>query len=685
MKTNVIKPTIVLMLISSLAFVSCKEDRTSDKDTPNMTLAYEAGGNEDYVEMARYIALELSDNPKNGYAYAQRAWLNMGYGEYGNAINDANTALKYIPIKDKEYRVFAYTTRANAYNKVEEYEKALDDYSKAIKIDPELSRSYLNRADYYYERERYDLSDQDYKKYVELEPGSPWGYLALGRNATQQKHYSEAIDYFNKAIQLRDDVSRAYAFRAESYIALGRYEEAASDIVKALDIDSDDKAFYHMLQLADSNYDIIASRLKIQQNIESNNAYWLYCLGEVSQEVKNYNKAIGYFKDAIKLDRNAALFDAVSECYYEMGDFSKALQYINIAISMDSTELDYRDRRIQINYELGNRKAVLNDADYRVHQEPNFGWYYYDRGWYKDLYGDINGAIEDFTACITLDPEYAYSYLTRGCAYLKTGNKTAAMKDFKKCIEIDTCDFKEMDCAYYAYHYLGDDKNAVRLLDTALQYDLEENLYDAVCLYSLIGNKTKALEYLRMAFESGFNRFTHIELDDDLDNIRNEESFKQMVNYYRQKNEQRRETDAVSSESFSQKTAEIPFTQRNGVQEIKCSVNGLPLYFIFDTGAGDVSISSVEAAFMLKNGFLTSKDIMGKASYQTASGDIIDGTVVMLHDIEMGGLSLKNVRASVVHGQSAPLLLGQSALSKLGKIEIDNMQNVIRIDYQTFE
>lgn len=111
----------------------------------------------------------------------------------------------------------------------------------------------------------------------------------------------------------------------------------------------------------------------------------------------------------------------------------------------------------------------------------------------------------------------------------------------------------------------------------------------------------------------------------------------------------------------------------------------MPQYFIFDTGAGDVSISSVEAAFMLKNGFLTSKDIMGKASYHTASGDIIDGTVVMLHDIEMGGLSLKNVRASVVHGQSATLLLGQSALSKLGKIEIDNTQNMIRIDYQTFE
>jgi predicted aspartyl protease len=42
---------------------------------------------------------------------------------------------------------------------------------------------------------------------------------------------------------------------------------------------------------------------------------------------------------------------------------------------------------------------------------------------------------------------------------------------------------------------------------------------------------------------------------------------------------------------------------------------------------------------------------------------------------------LENVRASVVRNQKAPLLLGQSVLSRLGKIEIDNSNHLIKITH----
>lgn len=51
----------------------------------------------------------------------------------------------------------------------------------------------------------------------------------------------------------------------------------------------------------------------------------------------------------------------------------------------------------------------------------------------------------------------------------------------------------------------------------------------------------------------------------------------------------------------------------------------------------------------------------------TADGNISEGTVINLRDVKLGTLHLKDVKASVVRNQSAPLLLGQSVLSKLGK------------------
>ncbi len=85
---------------------------------------------------------------------------------------------------------------------------------------------------------------------------------------------------------------------------------------------------------------------------------------------------------------------------------------------------------------------------------------------------------------------------------------------------------------------------------------------------------------------------------------------------------------------------------------------------------------------MLKNDYLSASDIVGRQNYMTADGNITEGTVVILHDVKLGNLHLKDVKASVVRHQSAPLLLGQSALSKLGKIEIDNDQKVLRVTYR---
>lgn len=129
--------------------------------------------------------------------------------------------------------------------------------------------------------------------------------------------------------------------------------------------------------------------------------------------------------------------------------------------------------------------------------------------------------------------------------------------------------------------------------------------------------------------------------------------------------------------SFGQ--TNITMQREGGVYIVPCSVNGLKLKFIFDTGASDVSISLTEALFMIKNGYLKSEDILGKQYYSIANGDIAVGTKFILREIEIAGLKLKNVEASVVHEMEAPLLLGQSAIAKLGKIQLDPSNNTLTI------
>jgi aspartyl protease family protein len=128
--------------------------------------------------------------------------------------------------------------------------------------------------------------------------------------------------------------------------------------------------------------------------------------------------------------------------------------------------------------------------------------------------------------------------------------------------------------------------------------------------------------------------------------------------------------DIRNSNKSSGKTI-IKMDKKNGVYQIPVEINGVEMYFIFDTGAGLISISATEASFLYKQGKLNDEDIIGTANFVDANGDISEGTIIMLESVKIGDRTIYEVKASVVDNNIAPLLFGQSALERFGKISID--------------
>ena len=134
---------------------------------------------------------------------------------------------------------------------------------------------------------------------------------------------------------------------------------------------------------------------------------------------------------------------------------------------------------------------------------------------------------------------------------------------------------------------------------------------------------------------------------------------------------------AFFSSSKLNAQVKIKMIKQGGVYEIPCTVNGLKLYFIFDTGSSFVSISLTEAVLMHKYGYLNSSDLVGSSYSQLADGNIIKNTTITLRELDIGGIKLYNVKAIIVHNLHAPLLLGQSAINKLGKIQLNGDELLI--------
>lgn len=652
-------------------------------DSYNYTRAVEAINNNNTEEALDYLNKEIAENSENGYAFSWIASIRYYQKEYGRAITAADYAVKFIPKKDKEYRVFALDTRAAIYHYgLEKDEEAQRDYNQAVKEAPTEEKVYEARGQFYYEQEKYDLANADYRKMIQLNQGDVRGYMYLGRNMYALKQYSEAIEQYEYAMKLAPDYASAFSFRAESYIGLKQYPQAADDIVTALSIDkSDRKSFYYMQVMADSALIDIVTKLKIQVAKSPNDEFWPYCLGVVYEDALQYSNAITHYKTSLSKSQNDITAERIASCYDELGDYDKALEYIDQAISIDSTDNSYIFTKADILDNAGRTKEAISLMDTYISAEPEYYSGYYRRGWMKDHSGDTDGAIEDYSVAISLRPEYAYTYLNRGNLYRLKGETELAKADFEKVILLDTIPGYN-NTAHYAYFYLGEKAKAKDFMDKALAKDDKGNYYDAACLYSIMGEKEKAIEYLRKALETGFRRFAHIARDRDLDNIREETTFISLIEEYKHKHEKEVELSSNEEGNYEEISSEIPFTKDGGVCKVKCTINGLPLHFIFDTGASDVSLSSVEATFMVKNDYLKGTDVVGKQNYLTADGEVSEGTVINLRQVRFGDLSLDNIKASVVKNQSAPLLLGQSVLARLGKIEIDNAKRVIKVTYK---
>ena len=671
MRTNFL--IIMLLLINITTFAQKRPE------SYNYLRGVEAFQNENYSEALDYLNRELTDNPKNGYAFSWMAKLRFEMKEYGKALNAADKALKYLPKKDSEYMVFGLTTRAEVYLILKDTLKAVEDYSTAIRIAPDNTSLLDDRAQVYFEQKKYDLANADFKKMIELEPGNVLGYMGFGRNANIQKQWEEAIKQFDYVTRLDNKYSYGFAFRAESYLGLEKWDEATNDIISAISLAWNQKALSLATSLKEPALSILLSKIKVQAAKSPGEPMWPYLSGIIHEGNKQYHKAIKCYSDAIDIDASSIGYQKIAECYNELGCFDSALDYINKALSIDSTNIDSKIDKADIYYELGKPALAIAEWDKIIMESPDFAGGYYRRGWYKGIIGDYDDAIEDLSMSIVLDPSYAYAYFSRADVYHKQGKQDLADADYKKVIDLGSSQ-DENDCIFYAYQALGQNDKAIESLNAAIARDTTDasTYYDAACLYSRMEDKAKALKYMEKALELGHRRFAHFERDDDLDFLRDSEEYKQLIEKYQLLQEQ--ENPQVNAqESTDIKVGEVPFVKDGGICKVKCQINGLPLHFVFDTGASDVSISQVEANFMMKNGYLSSSDVIGSQQFVDANGDISVGTVINLKSVDFGDFNLKNVRASVVRNQKAPLLLGQSVLSRLGRIEIDNRCQVLRI------
>ena len=208
--------------------------------------------------------------------YWVRASAHNFKGDYVHAIEDATHAIETAPnIELEQLRLMvlrtSYSARAMARSNAGDFENALNDYNEAIKFNLNDADGYASRGQFYVWRKQYDLAIQDFDKALQLDPkewssrsGKALALVQLGKIdeashevdtglrlgsrrdsfisvrgliAHEQGKYAQAVDDLSEAIKLSMFKAPAnYMRRGQAYEKLGQKALAMADYTAAVEL-----------------------------------------------------------------------------------------------------------------------------------------------------------------------------------------------------------------------------------------------------------------------------------------------------------------------------------------------------------------------------------------------------------------------------------------------------------------
>ena len=495
--------------------------------------------------------------------------------------------------------------------------------------------------------------------------------------------YDEAEKQLFAAAKMSENYPSIYRILLQVYEKKGEINNAIDAAIEYVDKDSD-PSWRYLINVGKKNLNYAVANMRAKMKTSEHPVYWRALIAELYYSAGKYELAL---KENIKLEEEAGKDERIhsrkAECYRHLGMHEVAIAELDQAMKDEVNWNDLCERGICYRL-LGNFDKAIEDFTAAIEEDPRYAFPYYSRGWCYELTGRGDLALEDYNLGIDIDPDYPYIFLERGLVLKKMGRLDEARADFETAVAKDTV-ATDGSSTHYALHELGRDEEALAWIQKIIDEDPSDagNWYDYACLYGRMNRIEDAMNALEKAFECGYRNFGHLEYDYDMDILRDLPRYKELVAKYKAIHaEFLQKADIPVAEQTEETVSEIAFTRHTGgTFEVPCKINGLPLQMIFDTGASDVTISSVEANFMLKNRYLSDKDIKGKRYYQVATGELSAGAVITLREVMIGDVLLKNVEASVVGDQRAPLLFGQSAMERFGTITIDNGQNILIIKH----
>lgn len=430
------------------------EESVSDSNealalAPGYALAYRTRGfallqqeklSEALVDLNQAIEHGLGSGTEDAGAYAGRAVRRLK-GKLDEAMTDVEEAIKLAPDL-----AFAYHVRAWVHYQKGEWERASNNFSKAIDLglSPEEAKSaYYGRGECLRMKREWDAAIRDYTEALNRDANLAPAYYGRGLVWAEKADWDAAIDDYSKAKGNADEkilkLSNILIQRSWAYYEKGLDEESVEDLRATLDLDP-----------------------------HSINAH--LTLGNVLSYKREYQEAISQYTKVIELDPQSALGygnRGVVRTY--SGELQQAIEDLTTAIGLHDSDPTTFDARAWARVRLGKWEEALADCEKALELNPHYVFALMNRSLCKwwigkrtDTLRDLNSVLEirlakftlaapkrvredsvtwgavaeDWTRALQHESADGVAYFGRGISHWMARNLTVALDDLTQSIAL---------------------------------------------------------------------------------------------------------------------------------------------------------------------------------------------------------------------------------------------------------
>ena len=268
---------------------------------------------------------------------------NAGLMQFDAAINNYKKALKINP-----YYADAYSNMGNVLKDKGDLEAAIENYKQALKIKPDYAQAYNNMGNALKDKGDLEAAIQSYKQALKIKPDYAQAYSNMGIALKGKGDLNAAISSYKQALKIKPDYAQAYNNMGNALSEKGDLEAAIENYKQALKIKPDYVQAYNNIGIAlKDKGDLEAAIESYKQVLKIKPDY-----AEVYRNLSNihrYKEHDEYFLKMQSLCQSSSVSDeqrchlnfALSKASEDLNEVSQSFNYLKIGNELRKKILSY--------------------------------------------------------------------------------------------------------------------------------------------------------------------------------------------------------------------------------------------------------------------------------------------------------------------------------------------------------